>query len=115
MSLIPLVEFCRKLPHVTEDVKWDNDLVFSIGGKMFAVFDNAGGMTFSLKTTPPVYEMLTGQLGISPAPYLARYHWIMLEGPTVLPTSQIHELIRESYHLVALGLPARIRRQLASS
>jgi predicted DNA-binding protein (MmcQ/YjbR family) len=39
----------------------------------------------------------------------------MLEGPQALPKSQIEELIRESYHLVALGLPAKIRRQLAAS
>ena len=28
---------CRKLPHVTEQVQWGADLVFKIGGKMFAV------------------------------------------------------------------------------
>lgn len=25
---------CRTFPHVTEDIKWENDLVFSIGRKM---------------------------------------------------------------------------------
>ena len=33
----PLVAYCRTLPAATEDVKWDNDLVFSVGGKMFMV------------------------------------------------------------------------------
>ena len=28
---------CGKLPHVTEQVQWGADLVFKIGGKMFAV------------------------------------------------------------------------------
>jgi predicted DNA-binding protein (MmcQ/YjbR family) len=30
------MELCRSLPGVTEDVKWENDLIFSVGGKMFA-------------------------------------------------------------------------------
>ena len=115
MSLTPLMDFCRKLPHATEDIKWGNDLVFSIGGKMFAVFDNTGGKSFSLKTTPAVFAILTRKEGIKPAPYVARYHWIMFESPKALPTEQIQELIRESYHLVSLGLPAKIRRQLAAS
>jgi len=113
VSLDPLIAFCRKLPHATEDVKWGNDLVFSIGGKMFAVFDKAGGTKFSFKTTPALFSILTKTAGIIPAPYVARYHWIMLEGPEVLPKKEIEELIRESYHLVSLGLPAKVRRQLA--
>lgn len=41
---------CRGLPHVTEDVKWGNDFVFSIGAKMFAVFDATGGAQFGSKS-----------------------------------------------------------------
>ena len=26
---------CTSLPGVTEDIKWGNDLVFSVGGKCF--------------------------------------------------------------------------------
>lgn len=115
VSLETLSEFCRKLPHVTEDVKWGNDLVFSIGGKMFAVFDQAEGSRFSLKTTPGSFSFLTARPGISPAPYVARYHWISLVSPAVLPAREIEDLLRESYHLVSLSLPARVRRQLGAS
>ncbi len=34
-----LYELCRSLPGVTEDVKWGDNLVFSVAAKMFAVFD----------------------------------------------------------------------------
>ena len=37
MSLNWIRTFCLALPSVTEDVKWEKDLVFSIGAKMFAV------------------------------------------------------------------------------
>lgn len=106
------IAICRKLPHATEEVKWGNDLVFSIGGKMFAVFDLSGGTRFFLKTTPASFAVLTARKNITPAPEVARYHWISLEGPKVLPRKAIEELIRESYHLVSLALPARVRRQL---
>ena len=34
----PVLDFCRGLPGATEDVKWEKDLVFSVGAKMFVVF-----------------------------------------------------------------------------
>lgn len=37
MSVEQVREFCRSLPGVAEDVKWGNDLCFTIGGKMFCV------------------------------------------------------------------------------
>ena len=37
MTIDAIRQLCRALPHVTEDIKWDDDLVFSIGGKMFIV------------------------------------------------------------------------------
>ena len=32
-----LRKYCLSLPAVTEDVKWENNLVFSVGGKMFCM------------------------------------------------------------------------------
>jgi predicted DNA-binding protein (MmcQ/YjbR family) len=37
MNLEKIREYCLSLPHVTEEVLWEKDLVFKIGGKMFAV------------------------------------------------------------------------------
>ncbi|MFZ0333164.1 MAG: MmcQ/YjbR family DNA-binding protein [Candidatus Acidiferrales bacterium] len=30
-------EYCMQMPHATESLQWGDDLVFKIGGKMFAV------------------------------------------------------------------------------
>jgi hypothetical protein len=35
MSLEKIREYCLSLPHATEEVLWQKDLVFKIGGKMF--------------------------------------------------------------------------------
>ena len=37
MGLEKIREYCLSLPHATEEVLWQKDLVFKIGGKMFAV------------------------------------------------------------------------------
>ena len=47
-----LYDLCRSLPGATEDVKWDNDLVFSVGGKMFACFSLPEGNPLSFKVDP---------------------------------------------------------------
>jgi len=50
MNAKTLQAYCRSLPGATEDIKWGNDLVFSVGGKMFAGFDTEaeglGGVGF---------------------------------------------------------------------
>ena len=37
MKLEWVRRFCAGLPHATESVQWEDDLVFKLGGKMFAV------------------------------------------------------------------------------
>jgi predicted DNA-binding protein (MmcQ/YjbR family) len=36
---------CRALPHTTEQIQWDVDLAFKMGGKMFAVMPLAPAPT----------------------------------------------------------------------
>ena len=55
---------------------------------------------------------LTDQPGISPAPYLARYHWVTLESPQVVPAAALIDLLRESYQWVWAKLPKKIRDDL---
>ena len=107
-----LIQFCRQLPHVTEDVKWGCDLVFSLGGKMFAVFDLNDAEKVSFKTAPATFALLTSKTGVIPAPYLARANWIAVVNPKALPTAVMKQLLRESYHLVAAKLPAKVKKEL---
>lgn len=107
-----LVGFCRALPGATEDVKWGDHLVFSVGEKMFAVFDVADAEPITLKVSPAVFPILIREEGISPAPYLARASWVRLENTRVLPLGEIQALLRESHELVAAKLSKRLRREL---
>jgi predicted DNA-binding protein (MmcQ/YjbR family) len=108
-----LLAYCRSLPHATEDVKWGNDLVFSIGGKMFAGFaKNGKDASFGCKVPEEDFAALTSIDGIKPAAYAARFHWIDVEDPKVLPESEALALIRGSYEMVKAKLPMRLQREI---
>lgn len=109
-------KFCLSLPHVTEDVQWESDLLFRIGNKMFAVvaLDAATDHRMSFKCTPEVFAELTEREGIVPAPYVARYHWVALERFDALPERELKELLRNAYRLILEKLPRKSRAQLES-
>ncbi len=106
--------YCKTLPHVTEDIKWDNDLCFLIAGKMFAVacLDRTTPHKLSFKCTPVKFTELTEQDGIIPAPYMARNHWVTLERFDALRDSEMKELVRNSYELVKAKLPKKVQATL---
>ncbi len=107
-----LIAFCRRLPHATEDIKWEKNLVFSVGEKMFAVFNATGADGVSFKAAPDTFGDLTKVEGIAPAPYLARHHWVALERVKALPMPALKELLHESHGLVGAKLSAGVRRKL---
>src|ERR1041384_3278368 len=106
--------YCLSFPHVTEEVLWGNDLVFKIGGKMFAVIglDPASDHCMSFKATPEKFAELTERNGIVPAPYVARYHWVALERFNALSEKELKSLVKTAYDLVFEKLPKKARTQL---
>src|SRR6476619_5317788 len=115
MDIEQVHAYCLSFPHVTEVVLWGNDLVFKIGGKMFAVIglDAASDHCMSFKCTPEKFAELTERKGIVPAPYVARYHWVALERFSALGDKELKTLLRNSYDLVLEKLPRKLRAQLA--
>lgn len=108
-----LLAFCRSLPHATEDIKWGADLVFSIGGKMFAAFDKNGkDAKFGCKVAEDDFVAVTSIEGIEPSKYAARFHWISVKDPSVLPEKEATALLRDSYELIKAKLPLKLQKQL---
>jgi predicted DNA-binding protein (MmcQ/YjbR family) len=106
---------CLSFPHVTEVVLWGNDLVFKIGGKMFAVIglDPASDHCLSFKCTPEKFAELVERDGIVPAPYVARYHWVALERFNALSEKELKSLLRTAYDLVFAKLPKKLKSKLS--
>jgi predicted DNA-binding protein (MmcQ/YjbR family) len=106
MSIDAVRTFCLSLPAVTEDIKWGSDLVFSVGGRMFAVVNTERPHTLAFKCTPEVFGELTERDGIIPAPYLARAMWVREQTVgEVLERREMEELLKASYELVVATLP----------
>ena len=105
---------CLSFPHATEVVLWENDLVFKIGGKMFAVIglDATSDHCMSFKCTPEKFAELVERDGIVPAPYVARYHWVALQRFNVLSEKELKALVRTAYDLVLAKLPKKARAEL---
>ena len=116
MDIETVHAYCLSFPHVTEEVLWGNDLVFKIGGKMFAVIglDPASGHCMSFKSTPERFLELTEEEGIDPAPYVARYHWVALQRFNVLSERELKALLRNAYDLVFEKLPRKAKAELES-
>ena len=116
MNIEKLREFCMSLPHATEDVKWGNDLCFSVGGKMFCAsgLDQAAGQ-LSFKCTPEKFAELVEREGVIPAPYVARYHWVAIQDPKAVSDDELEDLISRAYLLVYEKLPAKQRKSLGAA
>src|ERR1700722_10304824 len=100
MSVDSIRKICLPLPHVTEQIQWGDDLVFKVGGRMFAVAPLEGGHRWlALKCAPEEFMEFTERSGITPAPYLARAHWISIESETTLWRSEAEILLRRAYEL----------------
>jgi predicted DNA-binding protein (MmcQ/YjbR family) len=113
MDIESLRAYCLSLPQATEGIQWDNDLLFRIAGKMFAVASLEGSPTrLSFKCRPEKFDELIEQEGIVPAPYLARNKWVMLESLDALSDAEIQALVRNSYDLVMAKLPKKIRETI---
>ena len=72
---------CLALPHATEDVQWEHNLLFRIAGKMFCIANLEPGMSptkIAFKCTPERFAELVEIEGIIPAPYMARSHWVAM-------------------------------------
>jgi predicted DNA-binding protein (MmcQ/YjbR family) len=111
-----LREVCLSFKGATEQIQWGCDLLFKVGGKMFAVTPLEPARVFlSFKASPDNFAELTERALIIPAPYLARAQWVALESKEALPSDELAGLLRESYELVAAKLPKKVRAGLAKS
>jgi predicted DNA-binding protein (MmcQ/YjbR family) len=116
MQLDAVRKHCLSFPNATENVQWGSDLVFKIGGKMFAVCTTEPAPVFmSFKCSPEDFAELTERPGIIPAPYLARAQWVALESEGALPAAEAKRLLRQAYDIVLAKLPKSQQAKLSTA
>lgn len=109
-------KYCLAMPHATETVQWGDDLVFKVGGKMFAaVVLVPAKVWLSFKCSPEEFAELTERPGIIPAPYSARYYWVALETHDALNFAELERFLRSSYDMVFAKLPRKTQSALSNA
>ena len=112
MNIEDLQAICKKLPAVTEDVKWGNDLVFSVGGKMFCVAGlDQSPTTASFKVTDEEFDAMSSREGFKPAPYVAKYKWVWMDDISRMNKKEWEHFIKQSYELVKAKLSPKLKRE----
>lgn len=107
-------DIASKLPHVTEDIKWGNDLCFCIAEKMFCVTGLEGGpVKVSLKVTDEEFDELIERNGFMPAPYMARNKWVLIDSSSKISKKELSQFIQQSYQLVKSKLPKKVQAKLS--
>jgi predicted DNA-binding protein (MmcQ/YjbR family) len=100
MNIDELIIICKKLPSVTLGIKWENDLCFMIGEKMFCIIILEPSLKISFKVKDEEFDEMSNLKGIIPAPYSARHKWILVEDINVLSKIKWEYYIIQSYNLV---------------
>jgi predicted DNA-binding protein (MmcQ/YjbR family) len=115
-----LRSFLLSLPDVAETMQWGDNLVYwvgdkAIGGKMFALasLEPDHGAVLSFAAGPERFAELVELDGVFPAPYLARAHWVAVEGWNTLRAAELKELLRAARGLIYEKLPAKTKAALA--
>lgn len=112
MDVETLRTFCNALPAVREDIKWGNDLCFTIAKKMFCVVGLEPPHRFSFKVTDEEFEEVSARDGFIPAPYMARNKWVSIEYPDRVKQKDWEYFVRQSYELIKANLTRKARVEL---
>jgi len=72
------------------------DRTFCVHDKMFVVLYHTDEQPWlTVKVSQEDFETMTQSPGIKPAPYLARYHWVLIEDSYVLVAQKMTKKPRE--------------------
>lgn len=94
--------YCRSFPHTTENLQWEDELCFKVGGKIFVMLGlDSVPQRMCFKCSPEKFAELCELEDIRPAPYVGRYKWVMLDRLDALGETELKESIRQSYEMVA--------------
>src|SRR6476619_4310488 len=99
MHIEDIQTICRQMTAVTEDIKWEHDLVFSIGGKMFCVLGlDQSPTTASFKVSDEEFEEMSQRPGFKPAPYVDKYKWVFIEDINKMSKKEWAHYVTQSYN-----------------
>ena len=115
MNIESFREHCLKKPAATETTPFGpDDIVFKVGGKMFAI---AALMEVparvNLKCDPDLaLELRDRYEQVTPGYHMNKKHWNTVELSGGIPEAEMRKMIDHSYDLVVQSLPKAKRERL---
>ena len=97
------------LPEATEELTWETSINFRVRRKIFCF--PSDGSSIMVKADREELPALLGDPRVTPAPYLARGGWVVLDLSTAVDWTEVTELIHTSYCLIA---PKTLAKQVLS-
>jgi predicted DNA-binding protein (MmcQ/YjbR family) len=103
MNVDSIRRYCLGFPLASENLQWEDDLCFKVGGKIFAILGlESVPPRLCFKCTPEKFAELCEREDIVPAPYVGRYKWVLVQRLDVLGDEDLQDLIGQSYAMVAV-------------
>ena len=108
-------EYCLSKPGTTEHTPFGpSDLVFKVGGKMFALLGlDEVPAACNLKCDPDLaLELRDRYEQVRPGYHMNKKHWNTVELGSGVPDAEVRKMIDHSYELVVKSLPRKEREKL---
>ncbi|MEI6681364.1 MAG: MmcQ/YjbR family DNA-binding protein [Bacteroidota bacterium] len=109
MNIEELREFCLSLPAVTEDIKWEEHLAFSVGGKIFCLTNLDPPLKVVMKVPEDQFDELTESGEIIQASHFARRQWMAVNDESRFSRTEWEHYVAQSYNLVKSKLTRTVR------
>lgn len=114
MDIESFRDYCLSLPSVEEATPFDEvNLVFKVGGKMFALCDIDDFKWINLKCDPQrAIELRELYEEVRPGWHMSKVHWNTVSVVGALPDTLLRQWTLDSYNLVVAGLPRKVRESI---
>lgn len=115
MNIEELREFCLSLEFTTEEVQWEDVLLFKVGGKMFCFTALNESFKMNLKCDPDeAIELRDRFAAVLPGYHMNKKYWntVLVDG--TISDNMLKIWIKNSYSLVKAKLTKQEQARLAS-
>ena len=111
MNIEEIRDYCLTKKAVEESFPFgEENLVFKVGGKIFAIMDIENGKSINLKCDPELaVELRERYTYVSAGYHMNKVHWNTIDLADFVDSDLLRNWINHSYDLIVSSLPKRIR------
>ena len=113
MDIESLQNICSRFPGVTEDIKWEHHLCFSVAEKMFLMIGlDDSPLTASFKVSDEDFDEISSRKGFKPAPYMAKNKWVSVDDLNRMNKTEWQTIATNAYEIIKSKLPKKTQASL---